>query len=83
MGFGEVTARRKCELVRAAVASDGGRNVEFVRPQDGLLAGILDSLGSNKHSLIATNGAHLEMRAAQLCRKLWVDTSESTALLAT
>ena len=57
MGFSDPEAKRSCAVVAAAVAPAGGRSVDFVRPRNGQLGGILDSLGSHKDEVLSANGA--------------------------
>lgn len=56
MDFGDPAANRTCKVVSAAVAAQGGRSVEFVRPANGQIGGILGSLGAHKDEALSSNG---------------------------
>lgn len=56
VGFDDSAANRSCAVVPAAVAAAGGRDVKFVRPQNGQLGGILGSLGAHKEEALSANG---------------------------
>lgn len=75
VGFGGPAANRSCAVVAAAVAPAGGRSVEFVRPRNGQLGGILDSLGSHRVEALSANGAS---PAESVCRLVGLTPCAST-----
>lgn len=68
VGFSDAEANRSCAVVAAAVAPAGGRSVDFVRPRNGQLGGILDSLGSHRDEVLSANGVcSAEIVCSVLC----------------
>ena len=56
LDFESPAANRTCSVVRAAVSGAGRARVQFVRPENGALGGILQTLGAHREEALSNNG---------------------------